>query len=109
MYMFKIYIGMDVWERLASATGFEWDKGNTLKNWEKHQVSPFECEQLFFNRPLIVHISEVRIEEERYYCLGKADSGKLLFLVFTMRAERIRVISARPMSRGERKVYESHE
>ncbi len=101
---------MDIWERLLAATGFDWDRANTLKNWEKHQVSPFECEQLFFNRPLVVHVSEGRTaEEERFYCLGKTDARRLLFLVFTLRGNHIRVISARPMSRGERKVYEGHE
>ncbi|HDL53734.1 MAG TPA: BrnT family toxin, partial [Proteobacteria bacterium] len=62
------------------------DKANTLKNWEKHCVSPFECEQIFFNRPLVVHLSEGRSgEEERFYCLGQTDTRRMLFLVFTMR------------------------
>ena len=101
---------MGIQDLLASARGFEWDEANMLKNWEKHEVSPFECEQVFFNRPLVAHHSEGRIEEEeRYYVLGKTDAGRMLFLVFTMRGDRIRVISARPMSRGERKVYRSHE
>ncbi len=73
-------------------------------------MSPFECEQIFFNRPLIVHVSEGRIvDEERFYALGKTDAGRMLFLVFTMRNNQIRVISARPTSRGERKVYKDHE
>ncbi len=101
---------MDIWERLATATGFDWDRANTLKNWEKHQVSPFECEQIFFNRPLVVHVSEDRSsEEERFYCLGQTDARRMLFLVFTMRDDQVRVISARPMSRKERKVYTDHE
>ena len=96
---------MNIWERLASATGFDWDEANLNKNWEKHQVSPFECEQVFFNRPLVVHVSAGRtVDEERFYALGKTDAGRMLFLVFTMRSNQIRIISARPMSRGERKV-----
>ena len=101
---------MDIWERMTSATGFDWDEANTIKNWEKHQVSPFECEQVFFNRPLVIHISKGRTtDEERFYALGRSGGGRMLFLVFTMRSDQIRVISARPMSRGERKVYEGHE
>ena len=101
---------MDIWERLSSATGFDWDKANLHKNWEKHQVSPFECEQVFFNRPLVVHVSQGRTaDEERFYSLGKTDSERMLFLVFTMRGNQIRVISARPMSREERKEYLDHE
>jgi len=101
---------MDIWERLALATGFDWDEANMFKSWEKHHVSPFECEQVFYNRPLVVHVSKGRtVDEERFYALGKTNAGKMLFLVFTMRGDQVRVISARPMSRGERKVYESHE
>jgi len=33
---------------------FQWDKGNSLKNWGKHSVSQSECEEIFFNQPLIV-------------------------------------------------------
>ena len=77
---------MGIWEHLASATSFDWDEANMHKNWEKHQVSPFECEQVFFNRPLVVHVSEGRTEEEeRFYSLGRTDAGRMLFLVFTMR------------------------
>jgi hypothetical protein len=39
---------------LANCTGFEWDGGNITKNWDKHDVSAGECEQIFFNKPLIV-------------------------------------------------------
>jgi uncharacterized DUF497 family protein len=41
-------------DRLKECTEFEWDEGNAAKNWEKHEVSRTECEQVFFNRPLIV-------------------------------------------------------
>lgn len=101
---------MDIWDRLASAKGFDWDEANMFKNWEKHQVSPFECEQVFFNRPLVVHVSQGRnADEERFYVLGKTDAGRMLFLVFTMRKNQIRIISARSMSREERKEYLDHE
>ena len=35
-------------------TGFEWDEGNRGKNWDKHRVFDSECEQVFFNQPLLV-------------------------------------------------------
>ena len=41
-------------ERLAEVTGFQWDTGNLEKNWIRHAVSVAECEQLFFNEPLVV-------------------------------------------------------
>ena len=87
--------------------GFDWDEGNLLKNWENHRVSASECEQVFFNRPLISGLdAEHSTEETRYYTLGVTDAGRRLFVVFTIRDSRIRVISARDMSRRERKVFE---
>jgi uncharacterized DUF497 family protein len=93
-------------ERLGECEGFQWDAGNSAKIWERHGVTPTECEELFFNRPLIVGEDERHSEhEDRFYALGQTDAGRQLFVVFTLRARRIRVISARDMSRKERKVY----
>ncbi len=75
---------------------FDWDEGNQGKNWEKHRVSDLECEQVFFNQPLLVFSDESHSEQEqRYYVLGRTDSGRRLFVVFRPRADKIRVISAR--------------
>jgi hypothetical protein len=100
---------MDILERLAQAAGFQWNAGNIEKNWAAHQVSSAECEQLFFNQPLIVavDVGHSRLED-RFHALGVTDSGRMLFIVFTLREELIRVISARDMSRKERKAYERH-
>lgn len=98
---------MDVHERLAQATGFEWDAGNRDKNWETHRVSTAECEQIFFNLPLLVMPDTAHSQEEdRFYALGQTDAQRRLFVVFTMRGSLIRVISARVMNRRERKAYE---
>jgi uncharacterized DUF497 family protein len=92
---------------LTNCTGFEWDKGNLLKNWEKHGVSAPECEQIFFNKPLITGRDEKHSKQEaRFYALGQTDAGRHLFVVFTICDDLIRVISARDMNRKERKVYE---
>ena len=105
--MSAVYITMDPNDILASLTGFEWDEGNLTKNWEKHQVSALECEQVFFNRPLIALPDERHSESEsRFYALGQTDTGRRLFIVFAARSNFIRVISARDMSRKERKIYE---
>ena len=92
---------------LKKCTGFEWDDGNLLKNWVKHGVSAPECEQIFFNKPLITgHDKKHSQKEFRIFALGQTDAGRLFFVVFTIRNELIRVISARNMNRKERKVYE---
>ena len=97
---------VDSKDKLRQCTGFQWDEGNATKNWEKHNVSQVDCEQLFFNRPLIIkHDKAHSCEEIRYYALGKTDGARLLFLVFTIRDQRIRVISARNMSPKEQKRY----
>jgi len=90
--------------------GFDWDKGNVPKNWLKHDVTPFECEQIFFNHPLIVAQDEPHSNKKmRSYALGQTDLGRRLFVAFTVRKSLIRIISARDMSRREREVYNSHE
>ena len=91
---------------MSTFEGFDWDEGNVEKNWRAHQVTPFEAEQVFFNRPLLV-ADDVKHsqEEKRYYILGQTDAKRMLFIAFALRKKRIRVISARDMNRKERKVY----
>jgi len=88
--------------------GFEWDSGNARKSLDKHAVSQAEAEQLFFNMPLLV-AGDARHSgaEMRLHALGKTDADRRLHITFTLRAEgtKIRVISARNMSRKERSVY----
>ena len=93
---------------LTGCTGFDWDEGNLLKNWERHGVSASECEQVFFNLPLIVEPDTSHSgSEARFFALGVTDSGRRLFVVFTIRRILVRVISARDMNRKERKEYEA--
>jgi uncharacterized protein len=95
-------------ERLAACEGFQWEAANAEKIGARHQVAPVESEEVFFNRPLVVRDDERHSAlEERLYALGQTDVGRLLFIVFTIRGRLIRVISARDMSRKERKVYRS--
>lgn len=91
----------------AEATEFDWDGGNTEKNWLRHRVSRAESEQVFFNRPLVVAEDELHSGTElRRLALGRTDAGRLLFVVYMLRAERVRIISARDMTRSERKEYD---
>ena len=93
-------------ELLAACSGFDWDEANAEKNWIRHQVSPGECEEVFFNEPFLVAGDERHSQREpSFYALGETDGGRGLFLVFTIRGQLVRVISARDMSRRERKEY----
>ena len=89
--------------------GFEWDEGNARKNVEKHDVSQAEAEQLFFNEPLLTVVDEKHSAAEvRIHALGRTDADRALHCTFTLRQHgtRIRVISARNMSRKERAHYD---
>lgn len=93
-------------EFVAAVEGFEWDAGNSEKNWLRHRVRQVEAEQVLLNRPLLL-APDVRHtgQEARFFTLGMTDRARGLAVVFTVRANRVRVISARPMSRRERRAY----
>jgi uncharacterized DUF497 family protein len=94
-------------EKLAGSTGFDRDEGKVDKNWERHEVSAAASEQIFFQRPILVAPDrEHSQDEKRYAALGKTAADRQLTIVFTIRSTLIRVISARDMSRRERRVYE---
>ena len=89
-------------------TEFEWDEHNASKNWRKHSVSPAECEEIFFNEPLLIaraDPSKILYNEQRRLAYGSTNAGRSLFIVFVIRGNKIRVISARDMSRKERSFY----
>ena len=93
---------------LAGCEGFDWDDGNIGKNWIRHRVTDWECEEVFFNQPLAL-ASDLRHSqrETRYYALGQTDRGRPLSVSFTIRQRLIRPISARDMNNRERRIYEN--
>lgn len=93
-------------EILLKCEGFEWDQGNAEKNRIRHNVMQGECEQVFFNEPVLIY-SDIKHsqEENRWYLLGTTDAERLLFVVFTVRKNRVRIISARDMNKKERDIY----
>lgn len=97
-------------EHFPDLTGFQWDAGNSEKNWLAHDVSQAETEQVFFTRPVLVlpdvHHSQA---ETRYYVLGRSIVGRRLTIVFTIRNTLVRPIMARDMSRRERRLYAEEE
>jgi len=85
--------------------GFDWDQGNKTKNTTKHQVTNEECEEVFFDHRKkmlkdILHSGK----EERYILIGQTKQTRLLFIVFTIRKDKIRVISARDLNNKEKKL-----
>ena len=94
-------------ERLYHILEFEWDSGNLDKSFKKHGVSPKESEEVFLDENVRIAKSiKSPLQEERHIAIGKTGSAKILFIVFTIREEKIRVISARMANKKEREVYE---
>jgi uncharacterized DUF497 family protein len=92
---------------IPEVVGFDWDEGNRDKNLSNHHVSNGECEQIFFNEPLIILDDPKHSQvEPRYAAFGKTDEDRRLVTIFTMRGERLRIISARDMNRKEKAFYE---
>jgi uncharacterized protein len=92
---------------LSTLDGFEWDDGNREKNWFVHQVEWTEAEEAFLSSPIIVLPDPKHsLAENRLVLLGRTLADRRLVVVFTIRNNRIRVISARDMSKKERKMYD---
>ncbi len=92
---------------IESIIGFEWDDGNIHKNEDKHALKWSVIEEIFFNNPLlIVEDFKHSLNECRCVALGKNDFNDLITVIFTVRNNLIRVISARSMSKKERSIYE---
>ena len=92
---------------LPEPISFDWDKGNINKNLKKHNVTNQEAEETFSNEPFIVSEDIKHSQKEkRFQALGKTNKAKLLFISFTVRNDKVRIISARNMSKKERREYE---
>jgi uncharacterized DUF497 family protein len=95
---------------LDDVRGFDWDDGNIYKNEKKHGIKWQEIEEVFFNEPLLIYEDIKHSQNEcRCYVLGVTDENKKLFVVFTKRNKKIRVISARIMNKKERAIYEKYQ
>ena len=93
--------------KLPVPLSFDWNKGNLDKNWLKHKVSLKEAEEIFFSRPLKIFEDEKHSQkEERLLAYGITNRRRQLMIVFTLRGEKIRIISARNQNKKERRIYE---
>jgi len=86
---------------------FIWDRGNKEKSWVKHEVTDKECEEVFFDEHKVISKDQFHSKrEKRFILLGETKRKRLLFVVFTLRGKKVRVISGRDINRKERKLYE---
>ena len=86
---------------------FEWDPAKAAENLAKHGVS-FEEASTAFRDPLSATGPDPdhSIGEERFVTFGVSSNGRLLIVAHTEHGGTIRIISARPVKPGERKIYE---
>lgn len=90
--------------------GFDWDDNNRDKNWLKHKVTNDECEEIFYNKPLVILQDDKHSKKERrLVAYGVTDTRRKLTMIFTIRNNRIRIISARDQSKIERITYENNK
>jgi uncharacterized DUF497 family protein len=92
---------------LLALDGFEWDSSNAEKNWLKHRVEYRECEEAFLDPESIQYYDTLHSgKEDRYIVIGRTAQQRILFVVFTLRQNKVRVISVRDAHKKERKRYE---
>ena len=93
---------------LPKPIAFQWDEGNINKNLIKHKVTIQEAEEVFSSQPFVTadDQSHSTDHETRYYGLGRTKTGRTLFVAFTIREKKIRVISIQDMKKKERLAYE---
>lgn len=92
---------------LKKFTGFNWDQGNFSKSERKHGITPEDSESVFLDQKFLVEEDLKHQEtEKRYIGIGENSEGKVLSIVFTLRYDKIRVISARIANKKERNTYE---
>lgn len=83
---------------------FEWDTDKAEKNLRKHGINFAEATSVLKDEAAIT-IYEEHPREDRYVTIGMSDLGKLLVVVYTLRHNRVRLISARKTNKRERQQY----
>ena len=86
---------------------FEWDKWNLDKSYDKHEITPKEAEEVFISEEAFV-LPDVKHSqnEERFIIVGRTIDKLNLFIVFTLRGKKVRVISVRKMHKEEVRRYD---
>ncbi len=84
---------------------FEWDRQKAASNLKKHGVDFADAALVLFD-DFAVTIPDQNEGEERFVTIGRDPMGRTLVVIYTWRAERVRLISARKATPQERKKYE---
>lgn len=88
---------------LDDLDGFEWDIHN-VGHVARHGVTPFEVEAAIRGMHAVIPAKAVE-GEKRWKLFGRSEEGRYLVVVFTIRRNRLRPVTAYPMNQVERGVY----
>jgi uncharacterized DUF497 family protein len=96
--------------RIRMGIEFEWDPAKAEANVRKHGISFEEATTAFFDKLSFTIPDPLHSEDEaRFVLLGQTSTGQLIVVVHVDRGARIRLISARPATRKERRQYETNQ
>ena len=86
---------------------FDWDANKAARNWREHRVSFQEAVTVFGDLLSVTAPDpDHSLTENRYIIVGRSENGRLLMVAHTERIDGIRIISARELTRRERRQYE---
>ena len=88
---------------IAEIEGFEWDAAN-VDHILRHAVTPYEVEETVQAEHILIRAKPVK-GEERWKIFGKAESGRYLVIVFSVRHRLFRTVTAYSMNKVERRKY----
>jgi uncharacterized protein len=90
---------------------FDWDNGNINKNYDKHLITHKTAEEPFTDADLLTFPDPTHStsREKRFSIIGQTHQNDTLFITYTIRHNKIRIISARIANKNERKIYESQK
>lgn len=83
---------------------FDWDEAN-LGHIARHGVEPWEAEEAIVDPDRVGASAHKTPGEQRFAVVGATGAGRMLFVVFTQRGERLRVVTARNADDGEKRRY----
>ncbi|NEP14840.1 MAG: BrnT family toxin [Symploca sp. SIO2C1] len=84
---------------------YQWNRDKAATNLRKHGID-FADAVSVFSDDLAITISDERFDEERFVTIGLDALGRVLVVVYTLRGDEIRLISARKATRQERQQFE---
>lgn len=84
---------------------YQWDQKKAITNFHKHGVDFADAVSVFSDE-LAITITDERFDEERFVTIGMDSFGRVLVVVYTLRYQEIRLISARKATRPEKQQYE---